>query len=65
MAEQEDNEATNVDADGIQIQSYTAMVLVVVPPTNFDEQTLRQARSSLYNVHVGTYSLCYVKFVVL
>jgi len=57
MAEQEDNEATNVDADGIQIQSYTAMVLVVVPPTNFDEQTLRQARSSLYNVHVGTYSV--------
>lgn len=57
MAEQEDNEATNVDADGIQIQSYTAMVLVVVPPTDFDEQTLRQARSSLYNVHVGTYSV--------
>lgn len=57
MADQEDTEATNVDADGIQIQSYTAMVLVVVPPTEFDEQTLRQARSSLYNVHVGTYSV--------
>lgn len=57
MAEQEDTEATNVDADGIQIQSYTAMVLVVVPPSEFDEQTLRQARSSLYNVHVGTYSV--------
>ena len=53
-----DNEAEegdpNVDDDGIQIQTYTAMVLVVVPPKEFAEQTLRHARSSLYNVHVGT-----------
>ena len=57
MADQEENEDTNLDEDGIQIQQYTAMVLVVVPPSEFDEQTLRQARSSLYNVHVGTRSV--------
>ncbi len=57
MADQEEKQDENVDADGIQIQTYTAMVLVVVPPTEFDEQTLRQVRSSLYNVHVGTYSV--------
>lgn len=55
MAENEAAEGDpNVDEDGIQIQSYTAMVLVVVPPREFAEQTLRHARSSLYNVHVGT-----------
>jgi protease I len=42
------------DADGLVIQKYTSMVLVVVPDAEFDEQTLRHARSSLYNVHVGT-----------
>lgn len=57
MADQEDKQGAEVDEDGVQIQTYTAMVLVVVPPSDFDEQTLRQARSSLYNVHVGTYSV--------
>ncbi len=57
MAEQEEKDGAELDDDGVQIQSYTAMVLVVVPPSEFDEQTLRQARSSLYNVHVGTYSV--------
>jgi protease I len=45
------------DADGLLVQKYTSMVLVVVPPSDFGEQTLRHARSSLYNVHVGTYSV--------
>jgi protease I len=45
------------DADGLVIQKYTSLVLVVVPPADYGEQTLRHARSSLYNVHVGTYSV--------
>lgn len=44
-----------VDEDGIPIQKYRSMVLVVVPGKDFAEETLRYARSSLYNVHVGTY----------
>jgi protease I len=48
---------TEKDADGLVIQKYTSMVLVVVPPSDYGEQTLRHARSSLYNVHVGTYSV--------
>jgi putative intracellular protease/amidase len=45
------------DEDGLVIQKYQSMVLVVVPPSDYAEQTLRHARSSLYNVHVGTYSV--------
>ena len=45
------------DADGLVVQKYTSMVLVVVPAKDFGEQTLRHARSSLYNVHVGTFSV--------
>jgi protease I len=45
------------DADGLVVQQYTSTVLVVVPPSDFAEQTLRHARSSLYNVHVGTWSV--------
>jgi putative intracellular protease/amidase len=45
------------DADGLVIQKYTSMVLIVVPPADYAEQTLRHARSSLYNVHVGTSSV--------
>ena len=54
MAENEATDEQELDEDGIQIQKYTSMVLVVVPPSDFAEQTLRHARSSLYNVHVGT-----------
>jgi putative intracellular protease/amidase len=43
-----------LDADGLVIQRYRSMVLVVVPRTEFGEECLRYARSSLYNVHVGT-----------
>jgi protease I len=45
------------DADGLVVQKYTSTVLVVVPPRDFGEQTLRHARSSLHNVHVGTWSV--------
>lgn len=45
------------DADGLVVQKYTSLVLVVVPPHDYDEQTLRHTRSSLYNVHVGTFSV--------
>ncbi len=47
----------NVDADGLAIHRYVSMVLVVVPDRDYAEQTLRHARSSLYNVHVGTRSV--------
>lgn len=42
------------DADGLVVQKYRSMVLVVVPPKDFGEECLRYARSSLFNVHVGT-----------
>lgn len=45
----------NVDEDGIQIQTYRSRVLLVVPATDFAEETMRYVRSCLYNVHVGTY----------
>lgn len=43
-----------VDADGLVVQKYKSIVLVVVPPTEFGDESLRYARSSLYNVHIGT-----------
>ncbi len=45
------------DADGLVVQKYTSTVLVVVPAHDYGEQTLRHARSSLHNVHVGTWSV--------
>lgn len=45
------------DADGLVVQKHTSTVLVVVPPHDYAEQTLRHARSSLHNVHVGTWSV--------
>jgi protease I len=45
------------DADGLVIQKHTSTVLVVVPARDYGEQTLRHARSSLHNVHVGTWSV--------
>jgi putative intracellular protease/amidase len=46
-----------LDEDGLVIQTYDSMVLVVVPPEGFGDQILRYARSSLYNVSVGTRSV--------
>lgn len=56
MAEQ-GTESEDKDEDGLAIQKYEALVLVVVPPSEFAEQTLRHARSSLANVAVGTRSV--------
>jgi putative intracellular protease/amidase len=46
-----------LDDDGLIVQKYRSQVLVVMPPEGFGDQTLRYARSSLYNVHVGTLSV--------
>lgn len=46
-----------LDADGLVVQKYKSVVLVVVPPAEYGEECLRYARSSLYNVHVGTRSV--------
>jgi putative intracellular protease/amidase len=43
-----------LDADGLVVQKYRSMVLVVVPARDFGDECLRYARSSLYNVHVGS-----------
>lgn len=43
-----------LDAQGLVIHTYLSTVLVVVPPSGFDEVTMRYARSALFNVHVGT-----------
>lgn len=46
-----------LDDDGLIVQKYQAKVLVVMPPEGFGDQILRYARSSLYNVHVGSTSV--------
>ncbi|MEM7309053.1 MAG: DJ-1/PfpI family protein [Planctomycetota bacterium] len=58
MAEKEAPEAgDDVDEYGLKVQKYVSTVLVVVPERSYAETTLRYARSSLYNVHVGTRSV--------
>ncbi len=52
-----DKTADELDEDGLVVQHYDSTVLVVLPPAGFGEQILRYARSSLYNVHVGTWSV--------
>ena len=54
MADAKDQE---LDEDGLVVQKYNSKVLVVMPPEGFGDQILRYARSSLYNVHVGTTSV--------
>jgi len=58
--DQSESEEQELDEDGLVIQKYDSTVLVVLPAKGFGEQILRYARSSLYNVHVGTYSVCTV-----
>jgi putative intracellular protease/amidase len=57
MAKPDSGSKQQVDEHGLVVQRYKSMVLVVVPATDFAEETLRYARSSLYNVHVGTWSV--------
>ncbi len=49
--------AAELDSDGLVVQKYKSIVLLVVPPQDYGEECLRYARSSLYNVHVGTRSV--------
>lgn len=46
-----------LDEHGLVIHKHLSTVLVVVPTRDYDETTLRYARSALYNVHVHTYSV--------
>ena len=55
MAETDPN--AELDADGITVQKFLSRVLVVCPPTDFADECLRYARSSLHNVHVGTWTV--------
>jgi len=48
---------SDTDELGLTIQTYLSTVLVVVPPVDYAETTLRYARSALYNVKVGTRSV--------
>lgn len=54
MSKKEAPKEQQVDEHGLVVHSYVSTVLVVVPPSNYGETTLRYARSSLFNVHVGT-----------
>jgi len=55
MAETDPN--AELDADGITVQKFLSRVLFVCPATEFADECLRYARSSLHNVHVGTWSV--------
>ena len=50
-------EEQQLDDEGLIVQKYHAKVLIVMPPEGFGDQILRYARSSLYNVHVGSTSV--------
>jgi len=56
-AKKETPPGAQVDADGLVVQKYRSLVLLVVPPRDYGEECLRYTRSSLYNVHVGTRSV--------
>jgi putative intracellular protease/amidase len=54
MSKKETPAKAELDEHGLVVHRYASTVLVVVPPSGFSETTLRYARSSLFNVHVGT-----------
>lgn len=54
MSKKETGAKVQVDEHGLVVHTYVSTVLVVVPPGGYAETTLRYARSSLFNVHVGT-----------
>lgn len=54
MSKKESGAKVQVDEHGLVVHTYVSTVLVVVPPGGYAETTLRYARSSLFNVHVGT-----------
>ena len=54
MSKKEASPKQELDELGLVVHKYTSTVLVIVPPTGYGETTLRYARSSLFNVHVGS-----------
>lgn len=54
MSKKESSSKAQVDENGLVVHTYVSTVLVVVPPGGYGETTMRYARSSLFNVHVGT-----------
>lgn len=57
MSKKAEHGKQELDEHGLVVQKYASLVLVVVPERDYAEETLRHARSSLYNVHVGTSSV--------
>ena len=57
MSKEAQDDGAELDEHGLVIHKYVSTVLVVVPSKDYAETTLRYARSSLFNVHVGTYSV--------
>jgi protease I len=54
MSKKEAAAKQETDEHGLVVHRYTSLVLVVVPPRDYAETTLRYARSALFNVHVGS-----------
>jgi putative intracellular protease/amidase len=50
----EEKQDEEFDEDGLKVQKYRSMVLIVVPEHDYGEEALRYARSNLFNVHVGS-----------
>jgi len=58
MAKKEEaQKEQETDEQGLVIHHYASTVLVVVPAKDYAETTLRYAMSSLFNVHVGVWSV--------
>lgn len=53
-AKQKEKPEPQLDSDGIVIVEYQQTVLVIVPPDNFGEMGVCQARAQLQSVRVGT-----------
>lgn len=54
MSKKDPAAKAELDVHGLVVHTYVSTVLVVVPPSGYGETTMRYARSSLFNVHVGT-----------
>ena len=55
MAESQSTEEVELDEDGIVIQKVKCRILVVLPPEGFGDQILRYLRSSIHNIHCGSW----------
>ena len=54
MAKKEAKKEPELDEHGLVVHTYVSTVLVVISNGQYAETTMRYARSSLHNVHVGT-----------